>query len=285
MPGFYVLVLKGDSSPPARPLFSWDQELCEVEVDDQGIWGVHEWSLLPQLYDPSSPWLACIPLYHDNEHFSRYTINRDMMEDAPRTIDTKEPHLLQAALRLRDQLKGDVRSVIESTEEMVKLVQQNDAFGHEMRSQIIWPEKTLERATYLRRQLIVGVTSVNAFKRCLTALRRLILELDGFTIWATLMQALPSDRVQLALKMKEERKMEYRGVFLHGSQEEWLNEGSDVRTLYTGIAQWMAPIYALVRVADWCIQPHVGLKLNPAPFPFIYGIQGAAIVHNIALRN
>ena len=56
MPEAYLqLVLNGTRYPCARPIFSWGEKVCNAIVDDQGWWGAHEWSQLPQLYDPSSP--------------------------------------------------------------------------------------------------------------------------------------------------------------------------------------------------------------------------------------
>ena len=66
--GYLLLVLNGTASPTARPIFSWKESTCETVVDNQGWWGSHEWSQLPQLYDEMSPWLACIPVYRDTHH-------------------------------------------------------------------------------------------------------------------------------------------------------------------------------------------------------------------------
>ncbi|KZV61101.1 hypothetical protein PENSPDRAFT_671229 [Peniophora sp. CONT] len=282
----YVLVLQGSSSPANRPLFSQGEILSDAVVDDQGRWGVHEWSSLPQLYDPSSPWLPLIPIYHDAHHITRSTIHRTMMVHKERQqgkqetkkpekvnngekkdearFQGREPVLFTAEPGLKERMKDYVEAVVGRARDSLDAIQKlPDIDGVE---HIVWPGEAQERATYLSRLIIVGVPSRNSFKRAFTSMRRAILELEGFHVWATLTQAKTAHRMQLAVSLARDMNATYRGVFLHGDVRDWLDAGSDVRRIYAGLMQCYVPTYVLVREAEWNMAPLCGLRHGIMPF-------------------
>lgn len=274
----WTLVLKGNSSPPVIPIFARTENISGAVVDEQGRWGDHEWSLLPQKYDPQSPWLSHIPIHVDNHHFTRSTIHRSTIVQVPRPeqeggLRVKEPMMFTAVPDLRNTIREYSKATIALAESAMDEAR-NDAhlFGS---AEIVWPQETINRVTHLWRRLVVGVTSINSFKRALSGLRRTILELEGFVIWASLMRALPEGRSQLAGKVQAEKRVIWRGAFLEGSRDDWLDEQSVLRRIYAHLSLCGAPIYALVRKADWHLQRYTALRIGQAPFLAGSAINGA----------
>lgn len=267
-----VAVLQGSSSPPARPLFSLGNTVCNVRVDQQGLWGPHEWHLLPQLYDFSSPWLCFIPIYRDSHHISRSTIHRHTIIQMERTtnMSQKEPLLYTAEPDFKEKMTDYVKGVIALAEGSMQALQ----LVAEGMDRVVWPTDTLERATLLSRQLRAGVTSGNTFIRAVTSLRRAVLELEGFHIWATVMKAPPLNRAQIASFFREEKKVIYRGAYLWGSVQDWLNEGSEVRRSHAHLVQCNAPLYTLLRKGDWNMPLFLNLKPGNLPFSEGRAIEG-----------
>ncbi|KZV58983.1 hypothetical protein PENSPDRAFT_695567 [Peniophora sp. CONT] len=292
----YLLVLEGNTSPPNCPLFAQGDKLSNAVVDDQGRWGAHEWAVLPQLYEPSSPWLPYIPIYHDAHHFTRSTIHRTMIVQKERAKTEKKKEekkkekvekgkkrelklketevvLFTVGPDLKERMRVYVEGVLAQARNSLDAVQK-DIKIHGV-EHIVWPDEAIERATYLSRLIIVGVPSRNSFKRAFTSMRRAILELEGFHIWATLAQAQPSDRAHIAVSVARDRKATYRGVFLHGEVSEWLDGGSGVRRIYAGLMQCRTPTYALIREAEWKIAPVCALRQGIMPFSPSLEIQDA----------
>lgn len=268
----WILVLQGSSSPPERPLFSLTPGESEIAVDDQGRWGAHDWHIFPQQHDPSSPWLSFIPVYSDNQHITRSTVHKDMIVRAGKTEDEKQMYMFTAEDTFKEKLKAYAKDTIALAEQAVQTRLNADLIED---SQIVWPTTTIERATYLWRQIIAGVPSINSFKRALTCLRRATLELEGFSIWASVMGAPVESRIELAMTMKDKRRMCFRGAFLDGSRSDWLDAGSQLRRAYMHMERWGTPVYVLVKQEDWNLEPHLGLTLGSAPFIPSGAIEGA----------
>lgn len=249
----FVAVLNGSSSPSQQPTFSLGNDCPDVVVDEQGRWGSHEWSTLPQLYDPASPWLSFIPIYRDSGHISRSTIHKTMMvqkekEKSAMWVD-KEPVMFVLESKEKEKMGEYVRGVSLEAENSLQLMRQ--AVNIEGDVLIVWPTEALARATFLSRLLVTGVPSRNSFKRALTSLRRAVLELEGFCIWTTLISAQARNRPQISSVLKAEKGIIYRGAFLGGTSEEWMDEGSELRCIYARLAQCNVPVYTLLRQADW----------------------------------
>ena len=245
----WILVLQGRSSPPDPPIFTRGTEVSAVRVDEQGLWGAFEWSILPQLYDSSSPWLCFAPLYRDNDHITRRTIHRDMIVKAEKTEGEKEVFFWTVGHDLKEEIKSYTKGLVSSAE-LAMATMSKDSSPVD-KSRIVWPTTAIERATYLWRRLVVGVPSVNSFQRALASLRRASAELEGFIFWSTVMQASPLARNTVTSRLNDERNIDFRGAFLDGSRDEWLNEASDLRRTYAEMERWGTPVYALVRKEDW----------------------------------
>ncbi|VDC00373.1 unnamed protein product [Peniophora sp. CBMAI 1063] len=270
----YLLVLEGQSSPPERPLFSWEKTICNAQVDYQGWWGPHEWSLLPQLYDCNSPWLAFLPIHHDRHHISRQDITRDMIVDAPRldsSYRAKQPLLFAPGPELKERLRSYVDHAVEQAKAVLECLK-SDRNG-KGKEHAAWPTGANERATYLFRQLLAGVPSVNAFRRALTCLRRATGELEAFAIWGNILRERGEQRSSNLKTYRSERNVDFRGVYLHGDREQWLEEGSDVRRVYREVKEWGVPVYALVKGMDWDITPFMALGKSISPLPRAEAIQ------------
>lgn len=270
----WVLVLQGGESPPELPVFSHGENIAEVVVDEQGRWGSFEWSSFPQKYDPRSPWLSFIPIYRDNHHITRSTIHRHMVIQIEERIQgMKEPLLFTAESGLCEKIKEYAKGTVALAESALSSVRKD----HNLvgLSDIAWPTETIRRATHLWRQIVVGVPSVNCFKRALSCLRRETLELEGFFIWASCMQTTALNRVVLAAHFKTEKRIVYRGAFLDGSTEDWLDAGSELRRVYSEMVKWGTPVFALVGKGEWALQHRVGLSLGRGPFIPSKPIEGA----------
>ncbi|KZV58999.1 hypothetical protein PENSPDRAFT_695546, partial [Peniophora sp. CONT] len=187
-------------------------------------------------------------------------------DDAKEIKKTKErpfmkaPLLFTAEETLKEGIKAYAKGIVELAESAMRTVQQNSSLVDG--AEIVWPTVTIERATYLWRLLTVGVPSINAFKRAFTSLRRATLELEGFHIWAMVMQSSPAEMMELAASLKSQKGCIYRGAFLNGSRREWLDEGSEVRRIYARISRWNVPVYALVHQLDWDLEPLEGLRVE-----------------------
>ena len=272
---YFLLVLSGTRSSGARPIFSFGESVSNVVVDDQGWWGIHEWSQLPQLYDPSSPWLACIPIYKDPHHPTRTTIHRRMIVDAERVDPMYKDHKEKQALMLtteptlKETLKGYVGGVVTKAKYTVERVKDLEGYDG-----VVWPTITIDRAVYLLRRLIVGTPSVNSFKRTVACLRRAVLELEGFIVWGSLVRASVGDRMALGESYKKDNQLTFRGAFLDGRRDEWLNQQSQLRLVYEEMLKWSVPLYALVKERDWDMRTHAQLRAADWPFGQNAIIQG-----------
>lgn len=270
----YLVVLQGNWTAPERPIFA-STETSSVVVGEQGWWGSYEWSLLPQLYDPMSPWLACIPIYLDAHHVTRSTIHRSMIVDAPRpdkSYNEKQAVALVPETKFKEHLKAHVDRVMEAAKLAREKVDSDTMEVWDPR--IVWPTETVDRATFLERRLRAGLPSLNSFKRCLGSLRRAVLELEGFAIWVHFMQASRTESVELARTYKADRKMKLRGVFLDGSKESWLDGGSEVRRIYADLTAWSVPLYTLLKRDDWNMTPHASLPVGNVPFTVSAAMKG-----------
>lgn len=250
----WLLVLQGTSLPPGRPLYSRDDRVCDVVVDEQGGWGLHEWTTFAQKHDYTSPWLACTPRYGHSGPITHTIIHRDMIVRTGKTEGQKEMYLFTAEPNLRNKLRDYAKDAVARAEESLEDMRLNVDLSNADATQIVWPTVIIDRATYLWKQLVAGVPSVNSFKRGFASLRRFTLELEGFVIWASVMKTPVGNRPQVARAFRDERQISYRGAFLHGSQSEWVNETSQLRRAYLDMKTWGAPVFALVRRSDWEIQ-------------------------------
>lgn len=275
----YVIVLNGTSTPPGRPIISQGEVIATATVDVQGLWGEYEWSLLPQKLDASSPWLAFIPIYGDPHHLTRSTIHNSMMiqkerEKAPGSIE-KEPLLFRPEEELKKRIWDYVKEVTQRAQSTIQVLQQAE-IGADTR--IVWPAEAIQRATYLYRLLIAGVPSRNSFKRAISSMRRAVLELEGFDIWAAIVTAPTRDQTTVSRNLRTERMMSYRGAFLDGTVDEWLDSGSDVRRMYARMLQCDAPTYSWVRKSDWNMGAVHALRTGTWPFVAGLEIEGAHAV-------
>lgn len=208
----YLVVLQGNCVPPERPIFA-EKEISTVVVGEQGWWGAYEWSLLPQLYDPMSPWLACIPIYRDAHHVTRTTIHRTMIVDGPRldaAYKEKQAVALVPEHHFKERLKQYTDRVISAAKTALEEAENDTTEIWDPR--IVWPTQILERATFLERRLRAGLPSINSFKRCIEGLRRAVLELEGFVTWVEFVKTSPTKRPLLARTHRAERKINFRGV-------------------------------------------------------------------------
>lgn len=278
----YVLVLQGVFSPQEQPIFSLGETTVTPTVDVQGLWGGHEWSLLPQKLDASSPWLALIPIYQDAHHITRSTIHKSMLAQKEKEkgsgMEEKGPMLFSPEEQLKKRIWDYGKELTERAE---KTVEQLRGAGSGVEAHIVLPTEAIQRATYLRRLIVAGVPSPNALKRAISSMRRTALELDGFDIWATIMAAPPHERATVSASLRTQKRMAYRGVFLDGTAKEWLDAGSDVRRMYAHMLDLNAPLYALVKQSDWSMSSLHVLRAGSAPFIASAQMQGTYTDHEV----
>ncbi|VDB96801.1 unnamed protein product [Peniophora sp. CBMAI 1063] len=147
--GQYVLILQGNLSTSVRPLFMRGDEICEVQPDDQGRWNDAEWTLLPQLYDPESPWLSCIPIRIDRGHISCSLVTQDMLKD--REHHPGLPDVLDTVEEVLKELKDYVGRTLGEVKSMTGELKRKSSWFE--REKIVWPDE------------------------------RTVLELEGFLLW------------------------------------------------------------------------------------------------------
>ncbi|VDC00225.1 unnamed protein product, partial [Peniophora sp. CBMAI 1063] len=126
--------------------------------------------------------------------------------------------------------------------------------------------EAMERAKYLIGCILIGLPSAASCRRAIACLRRADLELEAFTIWGTLKLADVASQASVASALKEQRRMHFRGVFLDGTKEEWLEKASMARGRYSELARWGVPTYTLVKENDWIMHPFCGLPVGLIPF-------------------
>lgn len=260
----YLLVLKGSFSPLQGPLFSQGEAITSATVDVQGLWGSHEWSLLPQKLDPSCPWLAFIPIYHDSHHFTRFTIHTDMITQKEKDPTRKEAVQFQPSEKLKEKIREYVTGVTQEAEKSIEMLQGRG--GIEELVDVVWPNEAIVRATYLSRLIVSGLPSRNSFKRAFTSMRRAVLELEGLHIWTAVLTSSPLRRMDTSASLKAEKKMSFRGAFLEGPVNQWLDAQSNLRRIYAHLAECNVPLYALVKQGDWNMQPIYALRTGGGPF-------------------
>lgn len=268
----YILVLKGDAIPITRPIFTRGKEICKPTVDPQGMWGDLEWTMLPQLYEPRSPWLPCIPIRVDGGHVTRALISKDMTRVRERGPSEVTPRMLVPVPELLEELKQYAANVISEARENMEILQKATDLCEG--TSIVWPEEIVARALAQLRRIIAGVPSARSFVYAWAALRRAILELEGFCVWGIMMRAAPERRAAVASAYSHDQECEYRGAFFSGTREEWLDPTSTLRRTCALVTQWNVNVYAFVSASDWDIRPGQVLPVLEAPFNISAGVQG-----------
>ena len=73
---------------------------------------------------------------------------------------------------------------------------------------------------------------------------------------------------------KKDNQLTFRGAFLDGRRDAWLNQQSQLRLVYEEMLKWSVPLYALVKERDWDMRTHAQLRAADWPFGQNAIIQG-----------
>lgn len=146
-----------------------------------GTWGPREYALLPQLWDPRSPYMSWIPLApNDLQHLQPNGIMKFKMDKMHFTANTRCTRLGGLDKTIKAKFDGDVASL----RERVHIAKFHAADLIRDPSAIQPPDVTLDRLD----QVLVYLTLQDIYYRdCLEAvatLKRLVAELQGFVLWA-----------------------------------------------------------------------------------------------------
>ena len=139
------------------------------------------------------------------------------------------------------------------------------------------PPHAIERARLSLNDLRAGVPSKRSFVYSLSSLRRAVLELEGFLIWAKICRAPTTSASSITSAYKDEHECEYRSAFLNGNQQEWLDPSSDVRRTYSRLVHWGIPLYAWVNARDWDTRANQIATAWESPFSVKPAVKGNRI--------
>ena len=79
----------------------------------------------------------------------------------------------------------------------------------------------------------------------------------------------------MATAYMKDNKLTFRGAFLEGSRDDWLDNQSKVQCMYKDVVNWSVPLFALVKEGDWDLRLRVELRMADWPFGQNAIIQGA----------
>jgi hypothetical protein len=235
-------------SPPPR---------SDVIVGEDGFWGVHEWTVYPQLHHKDFPYLAWIPRYPSTSSVSSDILTRPVDKLMLRTHPNNSNAWVVDPI-LFDELKVKWKSTKAALEDPFKAISDPSDPSSVQR-----PMKAYTRAFEALSRLEKDFGTWRDFVEVFRNLQRSFLELSGFLDWWKDVRARVSDSLQPHVPAPT------RGAIFEDVQ------------LYAGYVHWSAGAFLLIHKSTFVLDPALKVTLSPRDLCKVPPMSRQPLLHSL----